>query len=251
MTIFRYACETGSKFVGCCTADPCEHSCFGGSLKPAGRSSSLNNLSPGGSCGGTTPMWTCAAAPTFWGCCNEDPCMNNSTCPPGKLEPAFWDRPDQYYYFHDLNIALSSNVPEPTAFPTPSNMPSNRPTATAGASPSSVSGAVIGGAVGGSLAFLIIVAAVVFCLCRRRRNRKKKDTETESESTSVIPKAELASPSGSTGFSRASLYIQSKRFCLLTMCSTPDILLGPFRTRLATEMGTLPEWPSGNAGRHK
>jgi len=148
-------------------------------------------------------------APTFWGCCNEDPCINNSSCPPGKLEPAFWDRPDQYYYFHDLNVALSSTVPKPTEFSTASSTSvtaSNTPTAAAAAGPSRVSGAVIGGAVGGSLAFLIIMAAVVLSLCYRRRNQKKNSAEMEEADNSVIPKAELASPTTSTGFSCASLY---------------------------------------------
>jgi hypothetical protein len=209
----RYACETGTKFVGCCTADPCKNGCFGDILRPAGRSTSLANLSPGGSCGGQTPMWTCEMAPTFWGCCNEDPCMNNSTCPPGKLEPAFWDRPDQYYYFHDLNVALSSSVPDPTAFSTasstPNSLPTSTPPSTAAPSPSKVPGTVIGGAVGGSLAFLLIIAAVVFFLCRGRRN--KKNTESEAANTLALPKAELASPTTSAGLSRMSSRDQAVR----------------------------------------
>jgi hypothetical protein len=212
----RYACETGTKFVGCCTADPCINGCFGDILRPAGRSTSLANLSPGGSCGGQTPMWTCEMAPTFWGCCNEDPCTNNSTCPPGKLEPAFWDRPDQYYYFHDLNVALSSTVPEATAFSTASSVPSSSPTSTSpptvAPSPRRVSGAVIGGAVGGSLAFLLVIAAVVFLMCRKWRN-KKKSTGTEATESSVIPKTELASPTTSAGFSRTSSRDQAGWTC--------------------------------------
>ncbi|KAG9190227.1 hypothetical protein G6011_08315 [Alternaria panax] len=148
-------------------------------------------------------------APTFWGCCNEDPCMNNSTCPEGKLEPSFWDRPDQYYYFHDLNVALSSTVPAPTAFSTASSISttaSETSTTTAAASPSRVSGAVIGGAVGGSLAFLIIIAAVVFSLCRRQRYQKKTSTETKAANTLAIPKAELESLTTSTGLSPPPTY---------------------------------------------
>ncbi|KAL1793989.1 hypothetical protein ACET3X_007410 [Alternaria dauci] len=205
-----YACETGTKFLGCCMSDPCVHGCFGDMLRPAGRSSSLYNLSPGGSCGGNTPMWTCNMAPTFWGCCNEDPCMNNSTCPEGELEPSFWDRPDQYYYFHDLNVALSSTVPAATAFSTASSTSTTPPSETsstaAAASPSKVSSAVIGGAVGGSVGFLIIIAAIVFFLWRRRRNQKQKTVETEAASTSVIPKAELASPTSPSGFSPPPTY---------------------------------------------
>jgi len=202
LTVSRYVCETGTKFVGCCMSDPCQHACFGDALKPAGRNPRLNNISPGASCGGTTPFWTCSMAPTFYGCCNEDACMNNSTCPEGQLEPAFWDRPDQYYYFHDLNVALSSTVPAPTAFSTAvstSTPASDTPTPSASASPDGVSGGVIGGAVGGSLAGLIIIAAVVFFLFRRRRN-KKANAEAEAGNGQVIPKAELASPTTTTGF---------------------------------------------------
>jgi len=139
--------------------------------------------------------------------------MNNSTCPEGQLEPAFWDRPDQYYYFHDLNVALSSTVPAPTAFSTAvstSAAASNTPTPSASASPDGVSSGVIGGAVGGSLAGVIIIAAVVFLLFRRRRNQKA-NAEAEAANGQVIPKAELASPTTntgftpSTGFSRMSL----------------------------------------------
>ncbi|CAN9429425.1 unnamed protein product [Alternaria alternata] len=144
-------------------------------------------------------------APTFWGCCNEDPCMNNSTCPQGELEPSFWDRPDQYYYFHDLNVALSSSIPTTTAFSTASSISSassDTSSITAIASPSGTSSAVIGGAVGGSLAFLIIIAAIVFFLWHQRRNQKRKSTEMEAANTLVIPKAELASPTTPSGFSR-------------------------------------------------
>lgn len=93
--------------------------------------------------------------------------MNNSTCPEGKLEPTYWDRPDQYEYFKDLNILLSSTAPRSTSSPTPA-------ASSVRGSGSISSGAIIGGAVGGSLAFAAIIAAVVFLLCRReRRNRKQ------------------------------------------------------------------------------
>jgi hypothetical protein len=62
----RYMCEAGTKFVGCCMADPCTNGCHGDSLRPAGRSTALDSQSPGGSCGGQTPFWTCEQAPTFW-----------------------------------------------------------------------------------------------------------------------------------------------------------------------------------------
>ncbi|KAI4945582.1 hypothetical protein J4E91_007925 [Alternaria rosae] len=70
----------------------------------------------------------------------------------------------------------------------------NAPTATASADPDGVPGRVIGG----SLAGLIIIAAVMFFLFRRRRN-KKANNEVEAANGQVIPKAELASPTTTTG----------------------------------------------------
>ena len=74
-----------------------------------------------------------------------DPCMNNSTCPEGKLEPSYWDRPDPYEYFKALNILLASNTTSPDN----------------GSKPS---GAVIAGAVVGSLGSIAIVIVAVFLL---------------------------------------------------------------------------------------
>ena len=128
-----------------------------------------------------------------WGCCNEDPCMNNSTCPDGKLEPTYWDRPDQYEYFKDLNILLSSTAPRSISSPTPSASSTTN-------SSSKPSGAVIGGAIGGSLTFVAIIAAVVFLLCRRkRRNRQQVSRNSAGEMNTSMegnkPEAgELASP---------------------------------------------------------
>ncbi|KZM23479.1 hypothetical protein ST47_g5344 [Ascochyta rabiei] len=188
----EFFCPAGGK---CCETKSSssvsrKHSSDALSLRPAGRSTALDNQSPGGSCGGQTPFWTCAQAPSFYGCCNEDPCLNNSTCPEGKLEPAFWDRPDQYEYFKDLNILLSSTAPRSTSSPTPTT--SSKPS-----SGSKVSGAVIGGAVGGSLAFIAIITAVVFLLCRRKRRNREQRSRSSSGGPMEENKpeaGELASP---------------------------------------------------------
>ncbi|KAH6643814.1 hypothetical protein C7974DRAFT_7055 [Boeremia exigua] len=181
-----YMCETGTKFVGCCIADPCTNGCIGNSLRPAGRSTALDSQSPGGSCGGQTPFWTCGQAPTFWGCCNENPCMNNSTCPEGKLEPTFWDRPDQYEYFKDLNILLSSTAPRSTSTSLSGNSHGS----------SGPSDAVIGGAVGGTLGFVAIIAFVIFLLWRRkRRSQKQANSDPALSMEENKPETgELASP---------------------------------------------------------
>lgn len=124
---------------------------------------------------------------------SPDPCMNNSTCPEGKLEPTYWDRPDQYEYFKDLNILLSSTAPRSTSTPSSTN-------GTASSSSRS-SGSVIGGAVGGTLGFLAIVGVVVFLLWRRKRRvRKQTGNDSVSSMEENKPIGELASPvSAGTG----------------------------------------------------
>ena len=119
--------------------------------------------------------------------------MNNSTCPDGKLEPTFWDRPDQYEYFKDLNILLSSTAPRPTSTPSPA--------ASVGGG-SKPSGAVIGGAVGGTLGFVAIVVVVVFLLWRKKRQNHKQASSDPASSIEENKReaGKLASPkSAGTG----------------------------------------------------
>jgi hypothetical protein len=183
----RYACETGTKFVGCCTSNPCINHCVGDQLRPAGFSTRVYNRSPGGTCGGDTGFWTCTAGSTYWGCCNEDPCKNNSTCPIGKLEPTVMDRPDQLEYFGALNRLMGVASPRPTdtsprptdTSPRPTDT-SPRPTDTSTASSDGPSGAVIGGAVGGAVFLLAIIGVLVFFLCRRRRRKQRLASAAEA-----------------------------------------------------------------------
>ncbi|KAF1847962.1 uncharacterized protein K460DRAFT_414603 [Cucurbitaria berberidis CBS 394.84] len=170
-----YACQTGTKFIGCCTSDPCGTGCFGERLRPAGVSTKIYDQYPGGSCGGNTDFWTCLTEPTFWGCCNSDPCKNNSTCAVGHLEPTFMKRPDQIEYFGALNVLLSSTIPStssPSATATASLVP---PPSNSGSS-TKVSGAVIGGAVGGAVALVGIIGVVIFCLCYRKKRKQNLDS---------------------------------------------------------------------------
>lgn len=119
--------------------------------------------------------------------------MNNSTCPKGKLEPTYWDRPDQYEYFKDLNILLSSTAPRSTSSPSS--------TASAGSDGSSgPSNAVIGGAAGGTLGFVALLAFIIILLWRRKklhhnRNQDGASGEPASSMEGGKPEAgELASP---------------------------------------------------------
>ena len=133
--------------------------------------------------------------------------MNNSTCPEGKLEPTYWDRPDQYEYFKDLNILLSSTAPRSTSTPSPKS-------SAASSGGSGPSGAVIGGAVGGSLGFVVVVAAIVFLLWRRKRHNHKQASNDGFSVEENKPEArELASPvSASTGMSHQKPRLHGKAY---------------------------------------
>jgi hypothetical protein len=66
----RYACGAGtSKFVGCCTSDPCSQGCAQGNIRPGGFNSTTYGKFPDGSCGSASTFYTCVASPTqtFWG----------------------------------------------------------------------------------------------------------------------------------------------------------------------------------------
>src|SRR5690242_617093 len=127
--------------------------------------------------------------------------MNNSTCPEGKLEPTYWDRPDQFEYFKDLNILLSSTAPRPTSSPL---QPTNSTSSSGSSRPSN---AVIGGAIGGSLG-IVAVVGFTFCLLwhRRKRTQKQSNSDRPSSVEGTKPEpGELASPvSAGTGTSYSS-----------------------------------------------
>jgi hypothetical protein len=209
--ISRYACETGSKFIGCCISDPCPTGCAGDRLRPAGFATKLHSKSPGGSCGGKTDFWTCTAIPpTFWGCCNANPCVNNSTYPAGKLEPAVMDRAAQYEYFGALNVLLSSTLPSATSTPSVSVAASQLP-ASSNFGSSKVSGAVIGGATGGVVAFLVIIGVVILLLLRRSR-RKQMAGAVSTVETEIIANKDVQAMEFSPQFSGHSRgYLQARR----------------------------------------
>jgi hypothetical protein len=177
--IHRYACSSGSKFVGCCTSDPCSTGCAQGNIRQAGFNESSYGKFPDASCGVASNFYTCTAGQTFWGCCKSVPCSETPTCPDGGLVPAFMDRPEQIEFYATSQTAGSSN--------------------------SKSKGAVIGGAVGGALGGALIIGLIVFFFCRRKRSKQIARGET----------VEVAHPMmGGKGFDSASpqLTAQSRMY---------------------------------------
>ncbi|KAH3910946.1 hypothetical protein HBI56_002550 [Parastagonospora nodorum] len=155
-----YACGAeSSKFVGCCTSDPCSNGCVQGNVRSGGFPMADFGKFPDASCETGSNFFSCSAAPTFWGCCKSNPCTDKPSCKEGDLVPAFLGRPEQFAAY------APSASPSPTS--TPSSAPSNA------SSSSSNNGAVIGGAVGGSLGAAILVGFIVFFLCRRRKRKQQ------------------------------------------------------------------------------
>jgi hypothetical protein len=95
-------CKTGTRFVGCCNGlNACEHGCFDENLLPAAIRGEFVGEIPGVSCGGSVSFWSGSEKESsFYGCCDSDPFQNvPPVCPRKDLYPAFWDRPDQFYFF--------------------------------------------------------------------------------------------------------------------------------------------------------
>lgn len=156
-----YACSSGSRFVGCCTSDPCSNTgCVQGNVRPAGFNPAQFNKFPDASCGSASNFFTCTAGNTFWGCCKTNPCAATpaATCPGDSLVPAFLERPEQ------LNVYA------------PNSSQSSSPSSTPNSDNGSNKGAIIGGAVGGAAALIIVALLAFFCLRRRRRSQQSTDT---------------------------------------------------------------------------
>ncbi|KAF2823582.1 hypothetical protein CC86DRAFT_409486 [Ophiobolus disseminans] len=159
-----YACgATGqSKFVGCCTADPCSTGCAQGNIKPGGFNATMHGKFPDASCGTASNFFSCGFSGTFWGCCKSDACKSTpgATCKEGDLVPAFMERPEQ------LNAYAPSSVPKSDS--------------------KSSNGAVIGGAVGGGVVAAIIIGVLIFFFLRRRRQNQQQ-TGPESGANAMTP----------------------------------------------------------------
>ncbi|CAE7205426.1 hypothetical protein P3342_011668 [Pyrenophora teres f. teres] len=158
-----HACASGSKFVGCCAADPCSNGCAQGSIRPGAFNITHHGEFPDASCGAASNFWSCIAGPSFWGCCKSNPC-STGICPQGDLVPAFMDRPEQLQAYVSASSTDASTPSTPGASASPK----------ADTSSKSNTGAIVGGVVGGVFVIGIIGALILFFL-RRRRNRKREE----------------------------------------------------------------------------
>ncbi|KAL1646081.1 hypothetical protein SLS58_003501 [Diplodia intermedia] len=159
-----YSCGAGSRFVGCCTSDPCNsRGCSDGNLRAASFNASAYSDFPDAECD-SGRFWTCASTdPPFLGCCKVDACQaeGNAGCPDEDLTAAHLPN----------NDALASAY-------SPTGGPSSTATATASATGSSESSdgssASTAGIVGGVIGAVVVLLFVIGALLWRRRSKKKK-----------------------------------------------------------------------------
>lgn len=180
-----YACDYGSRFVGCCTVEPCVNGCAETQLKPASFLKEKYKDVTGALCPGESNWWTCAGTtPPFLGCCKSNPCTQNG-CPSKDLMAAILSpaRSEALPYSPIANPSLTAStvsssvstaslstatlLPSTARLPTATPLPSE---STPLSTKTRTLGGIIGGAVGGG--FLLVLVCVVFFLYRRRKATK-------------------------------------------------------------------------------
>src|SRR5215472_15964668 len=83
-----FACPSGSRFLGCCTSDPCQNGCPKNNLKAASFNATDYGQFANQQCT-TGQFYICQKTnPPFLGCCISNPCYAGQ-CPQKDLVPAF------------------------------------------------------------------------------------------------------------------------------------------------------------------
>ncbi|CZT20509.1 uncharacterized protein RCC_06369 [Ramularia collo-cygni] len=169
-----YACASGSRFVGCCTTNPCgTTSCSAGHLVATSFDPAAYDVFVDQQCSGGL-FFTCSnISPPFWGCCKNNPCVNGQ-CSATDLAAAFLSsNPTDAAPFLALNdtVGLSTT---PTASHSPSALSTqDSPVSTASKSPSHV-GAIVGGAIAGFAVLAALTISLLWLLHRRRDVKVEK-----------------------------------------------------------------------------
>lgn len=152
-----YACDYGSRFLGCCTSDPCDNGCPADKLRPITYNTGFTNSSPG-LCSAGSFWYKCPRTdPPFIGCCRRVACRLGG-CPDGNLTAA--------------TLPTDSQAKEPWS-------PSGKP------SKGKNTGAIAGGVVGGVAGITLIVLLLAWW-----RWRRAKISRADHKATS--PKAFLS-----------------------------------------------------------
>ena len=104
-----YACDYGSRFLGCCTSNPCDKGCPTGGLHVMTFNTQYT-LKAAGACAAGAQWWRCPnMSSAFIGCCRINACKNNG-CPSANLTGAILPgNTQQKAPFKPFNTAPSSS----------------------------------------------------------------------------------------------------------------------------------------------
>lgn len=156
-----YVCaDNPSKFLGCCTVDPCKTDsgiCPDEELDYTSYDRYSHNQIPQQGCQSRRPdvqWWTCASLDVpFMGCCSTNPCSEDDGCPRD-----------------DIFAARLSDVPKDAAVFLENDEPDSKDDASLSTS------AVAGISAGASVVGILLVAAMVICFLSRRRRRGSRES---------------------------------------------------------------------------
>lgn len=173
-----HACDS-TRFLGCCTFDPCvaSGSCNGDALKPMSFDKALYPPPFKDQMCSTGAWYSCKyTSPPFMGCCKSNPCQTTLGCPDGDLVEASLSS-NAYYAAPWLSAATLDSATTTSS----AAQASNSSAATSASSGHKVSGGAIAGAAIGVAALVIFLIAAL-CLYRRRKAIAKGSTGNETKS---------------------------------------------------------------------
>lgn len=169
-----FACASGTRFVGCCTVDPCSVPCPSENLKPVSFNIDAFDKLPDQQCPSSSQWFKCRDTnPSFIGCCASNPCVNNG-CPDGELVAGFLDSnsvaaaPFLSAGGSSTSTTLSTAKPTPTP---PDTLVHSSPSPSSTSQPSHQSNpsAIAGGVVGGLAVVAILIFIAVFFKFRPKK----------------------------------------------------------------------------------
>lgn len=169
-----YSCAGGSRFVGCCSQDPCLYGCLAGNLAAASFNTDIAGKIPNLECDQGAKFFACTNS-GFWGCCKTDACVSTGGCQVANLRPAT-------LVSDPSATAAYSPTGVPPSFSAPSS-DSRSPTAL---------GAIIGGTVGGSVGAILIAFLAYFLIKKRRKHNGNTAAETTEAGKS--PETDYSGP---------------------------------------------------------
>ncbi|KAI0540634.1 hypothetical protein GGR58DRAFT_121225 [Xylaria digitata] len=187
-----YICQDSpTRFIGCCTVDPCtseyEGECPSSKLFAASFSSTSGAHFLPQSCASpyNSSIWyTCDhTRPPFLGCCTNNPCSSNG-CLTGHLFPArLSDDPGNASQFLLPENTTDPSVTGTSIVPVGTDSPSPSPDSTAGGSERA--GLIAGIAVAGVVILLLVIAAYLWVKQRKDALEKHEQDEVFRDAPSA------------------------------------------------------------------